>query len=94
MDNSDDIVPTEKEAAMLRALRADPSLLEAFEHLARISRDGDPECYSADQAEERIHELGEKLKLSSMTGWAQCAADGEAERKVARAASKRSKKNS
>lgn len=94
MNNPDDLVPTEKEAAMLRALRADPSLFEAFEQLARISQDGDPECYSADQTEEKIHALGERLKRSSMTGWAQNAADGEAARNVARPGAKRSKKNS
>lgn len=94
MNDSDDLTPTEKEIAMLRALRADPSLAEAFEQLARISVDSDPECYSADEAEEKIHALGEKLKLSSMTGWAQNAADGEAASQAARPKTKRSKKNS
>lgn len=94
MKDSDDLKPTEKEIAMLRALRADPSLAEAVEQLARISGDKDPQCYSADEAEEKIHALGEKLKLSSMTGWAQNAADGEAFNLVALPNSKRSKKNS
>lgn len=94
MNDSDDLKPTEKEIEMLRALRADPSLAEAVEQLARISGDKDPQCYSADEAEEKIHALGEKLKLSSMTGWAQSAADGEAVNLVALPNNKRSKKNS
>ena len=94
MNDSDDLMPTQKEAAMLRALRADPSLFEAVEQLARISGDNDPDCYSADETEEKIHALGEKLKLQSMTRWAQNAADGEAASQAARAKAKRSKKNS
>lgn len=93
MNNPDNLVPTEREAAMLRALTADPSLFDAFEQLARIPLDGDPDCYSTDQAEERIHALGESLKLSSMTGWAQNAAASMAASMGARPGSKRSKKS-
>jgi len=93
MKDPDKLIPTKKELAMLRSLRADPSLAEAFEQLARISRDKDPDCYSADDAEEKIHALGERIKLSSMTGWAQNAADGEAASHAALPKAKRSKKN-
>lgn len=93
MTDSDEIVPTEKEIAMIRSLRSDPSLADAFEQLARIARDKDPDCYSADDAEEKIHALGERIKLSSMTNWAQNAADGEAASHAARPKAKRSKKN-
>ncbi len=94
MTDSDEIVPTDKELAMIRSLRSNPSLADAFEQLARISGDRDPDCYSADDAEEKIHALGERIKLSSMTGWAQNAADGEAASHAARPKAKRSKKNS
>jgi len=35
MKDPDKLIPTEKELAMLRSLRADPSLAEAVEQLAR-----------------------------------------------------------
>jgi len=84
--------PTEKEIEMLRNLTADPSRAIAFEQIARISGDKDPRCYSPDAAEKKFHAVGEKLKLSSMTGWAQSAAAGEADSLVALPNNKRSKK--
>lgn len=94
MNNHDSIHLTEKEVALIRSLRASPELESAIEQLALISRDKDPECYSVDDAEEKIQALGETLKRSSMKSWAQKANDGEASKALAEQKMKRSKKKS
>ena len=94
MNNHDNIHLTEKESTLIRALRASPELESAIEQLALISGDKDPECYSVDDAEEKIQALGETLKRSSMKSWAQKASDSEARKVLGESNTKRSKKKS
>lgn len=47
---------------------------------------------SADDAEESIHELGERLKRASLKGWAQSANDKEAAKALRAEGCRRSKK--
>lgn len=91
MEDIDPSGLTPRERRLVEAARSNTQLAELFDRLAAISRDEDPSCYTADEAEESVHRLGESVKLASLTGWAQSAADSEAA-KFASGKGKRSKK--
>ena len=91
--NEDPLRLSDREAALIRSMRADPELQSTILKLSSIGRDEEPSCYSADQAEESIHLLGERLKRASMQGWAQSANDKEMDKARAQGC-RRSKKKS
>ena len=90
--NEDPLRLSDREAALIRSMRADPELQSTILKLSSIGRDEDPSCHSADQAEESIHSLGERLKRASMQGWAQSANDKEMEKARSEGGCRRSKK--
>lgn len=76
-------------------LNSDPKMRSLLRRLAKVSRDRDSECITADQAEEKIDSLGQQLKLAALERWARNAAASQAQRSLdSGEASKRSKKNS
>lgn len=85
---------SEDEAALISSMRRDSQLESTILQLSRIGRDEDPGCYSADDAEESIHRLGEELKRAALKGWAQSSNDKEMGKALASGSCRRSKKNS
>lgn len=90
--------PTDDEPSdeeIFAELNSDPKMRSLLRQLAKVSRDRDSECVTADQAEEKIESLGQRLKLAALERWARNAAASQAEQSLESGqASKRSKKNS
>jgi len=78
---------------VLAALKSNPQMWSQVKRLALISRDEDPGCRLADDAEDAIDQAGQALKLESLRGWANASsAHAESEQQLQKSA-KRSKKN-
>ena len=76
-------------------LKSDPKMLPLLRQLAQVSRDRDEHCITADQAEEKIDEIGQQLKLAALERWAGQAASNQAQAMLdSGEACKRSKKKS
>lgn len=84
---------SEEEQDLIRSIRSDAQLQSTILKLVSIGRDEALECYSADDAEESIHELGERLKCATLKGWAQSANDKEMDKALGRKSCRRSKKS-
>ena len=78
---------------ILAALKSNPAMWSQVQRLARISRDEDPACRLADDAEDAIDRAGQALKLESLRGWAESSSGHADSEQADKRSGKRSKKN-
>ena len=84
------IDPTDLE--ILAALKANPAMWSQVKRLAAISRDEDPACRLADDAEDAIDQAGQALKLESLRAWARNSSEHADAEHADKGVGKRSKK--
>lgn len=78
---------------ILAVLKSNPAMWSQVKRLARLSRDEDPTCRLADDAEDAIDQAGQTLKLESLRGWARCSSGHAENEQASKGIGKRSKKN-
>ena len=77
---------------ILAALKSNPAMWSQVKRLARLSRDEDPACRLADDAEDAIDQAGQALKLETLRGWALRSSEHADSEQADKRAGKRSKK--
>lgn len=79
---------------ILAELKSNPAMWEQVKRLAEVSRDKDPACRLADDAEAAIDKAGQALKLESLRRWARSSNENAEDRMSSQGQGKRSKKKS
>lgn len=77
---------------ILAELKCNPAMWEQVKRLAQVSRDKNPACRLADDAEQAIDQAGQALKLESLRGWARSSSENADEQRAGERRGKRSKK--